>query len=455
MIIRNASFKNIHGHISRKLVFQRGVNVLTGINGSGKTSFLNAIAWTLSPQSLQGGFPAAYLLSTMQFGEITITFKLPGIRMHQRVTAEHLGDTIAVSARGVDDTLTIPVPPPDENIRLSGLRAQQEAADVVTAHLNERRTNLVLQYLRRLPGPLYVPLDRRWHVTEESRYPVSRSRRILSISNLPIQEVLAYADRAYRREQLLTARLNDDLRSKLVASLFEPPPESFQLRQSQVSPTKEMRTQRARISSTLTRLGIPDAQRKAIALFDTMERTAEPLQGLDLANMESDHPQFQALVNWIIYSAPFAERLNRLVAFIEQYEVDRLSTTTSSRSFLASVNRFLADSGKSIEFSDAGVLEVRLLNGKTTEASNLSSGEIQLLILFTFLHFRFEQQEEFTIIIDEPELSLHLEWQNRYLEAITEANHHAQFIVATHSPEIAAPFEDRIIDISPPMRTNA
>ena len=454
MIIRDASFKNLHGHISRELEFQRGVNILTGINGSGKTSFLNAIAWTLSPESLQGGFQAAYLLSTMQFDEIVITFKLPGTRKHQRVTAKHLGDTITISARDIEGHLTIPVIPQEDHIGLRGPRGQQEAADVVASNLGENRTNHVLRYLGDLPGPLYLPLDRRWHVTDDSRYPLPRSRRIITVSNLPVHEVLGYADRVYRREQILTARLNDDLRNKLVASLFEPPAESVRTGHTRVSPTEEMRIQRESISSTLTRLGLPDAQQKSIALFNTLELAAEPLQGLDLANMESDHPQFGALVKWIIYSAPLAERLNRLVSFIEKYEADRLTTTEPSHSFLKSVNSFLADSGKSLEFSDTGGLVVRLPNGQRTGASNLSSGEMQLLILFTFLYFRFEQQEEFTIIIDEPELSLHLEWQNRYLEAITEANRSAQFIVATHSPEIAAPFEDRMIDTSPPLDAN-
>ena len=89
------------------------------------------------------------------------------------------------------------------------------------------------------------------------------------------------------------------------------------------------------------------------------------------------------------------------------------------------------------------------LMGRIQVLPTCHPGELQLLTLFAFLYFLFDQQEEFTIIIDEPELSLHLAWQSRYLEAITGANSRAQFIVATHSPEIAAPFEHRIVDISP------
>lgn len=92
---------------------------------------------------------------------------------------------------------------------------------------------------------------------------------------------------------------------------------------------------------------------------------------------------------------------------------------------------------------------VELPSKQEVPAAHLSSGEMQLLTLFTFLYFQFEEQEEFSIIIDEPELSLHIAWQSRYLESITSANPQAQFIIATHAPEIAAPFRDRTINLSP------
>ena len=144
-----------------------------------------------------------------------------------------------------------------------------------------------------------------------------------------------------------------------------------------------------------------------------------------------------------------------MVPLIEDYERKRLVATQPTRAFLQSVNGFFNDSGKELRFSAHDVLTVLLPNGLEARATNLSSGELQLLILFAFLYFRFKQREQFTIMIDEPELSLHLEWQSRYLQAITRANKYAQFIVATHSPEIASPFEDRIIDISPPRGIRA
>lgn len=455
MLIKRASFKNIHGHITQELKFWSDVNILIGVNGSGKTTFLNAIAWTLSPESMQGGFQAAYLLSTLEFDEITITFTVPGIRKHQRVSAQKTDDTVIIYARGVTGELQIPVILQDDRISPTRLNGSEEAAEIIARHLDQHRTNAVFQYLSQLPGPLYLPLDRRWPETEEPRYRRSRRRRIISVGNLPINEVLGYADRVYRREQLQVAQLNDELRTKLLASLFEAPDRFEFSHRVNVSPMQELKSQRESIAPTLSRLGLPDAEKVANRYFDTLEDTAKKLEGLDLDNIGSDDPLYSTWVNWVIHSSPLAERTKRLMPLIQDYEARRLSATKSSRSFLESVNGFLGDSGKQLEFSDTEILAVRLPNGQKTGAASLSSGELQLLILFTFLYFHFEQQEQFTIIIDEPELSLHLAWQSRYLHAITKANQHAQFIVATHSPEIAGPFEDRIIDISPPRNTHA
>ena len=449
MIIKRASFKNLHGHIDRDLVFERDVNVLIGGNGSGKTTILNAMAWTLSPESIQGGVQAAFLLSNLEFNEISIAFTLPGTRKYQRVTALNTGDAIRISARDVEGELRIPIIHDDDPPRLIHHRGGEEAGELIASALNEQRASPVLRYLSRLPGPLYLPLDRRWPETEESRYQRPRNRRIISVGHLPINDVLVYADRAHRREQIATDRLNYELRNRLLASLFEEPDMSPLHRNLRVLPVQEIENQRQRIVSTLDRLGLPDAEKETEGFFNTLEETVRELEGHDLDSIGPEDPLYMTWVNWVIHGSPLAARVERLVPLIEEYEKKSLFATKSSRSFLESLNGFLHDSGKKLIFSEPDILTVELPNGRNTGAANLSSGELQLLTLFTFLYFRFGQEEEFTIIIDEPELSLHLLWQSRYLEAITDANPRAQFIVATHSPEIAAPFEERIIDISP------
>ena len=50
-------------------------------------------------------------------------------------------------------------------------------------------------------------------------------------------------------------------------------------------------------------------------------------------------------------------------------------------------------------------------------------------------------------IADEPELSLHIDWQERLTTSIAELNKNAQIIFATHSPDIVGAHAENIIDM--------
>jgi len=49
------------------------------------------------------------------------------------------------------------------------------------------------------------------------------------------------------------------------------------------------------------------------------------------------------------------------------------------------------------------------------------------------------------IIIDEPELSLHIDWQRELVSAMQTVNPQLQMVLATHSPDIMAELRDDYI----------
>ena len=77
----------------------------------------------------------------------------------------------------------------------------------------------------------------------------------------------------------------------------------------------------------------------------------------------------------------------------------------------------------------------------------LSSGEKQMIIQVYELLFR--AQSDTLVMIDEPELSLHMMWQMNYLKNLTEiANLRGfQCIVATHSPQIFNSLWSKSVDL--------
>jgi ABC-type transport system involved in cytochrome c biogenesis ATPase subunit len=76
------------------------------------------------------------------------------------------------------------------------------------------------------------------------------------------------------------------------------------------------------------------------------------------------------------------------------------------------------------------------------QPSQLSSGEQQILVLAYEVLFRSEPGT--LVLIDEPELSLHVVWQDTFIDDISRmgAVRDLQFILATHSPSLIGGRED-------------
>ena len=64
----------------------------------------------------------------------------------------------------------------------------------------------------------------------------------------------------------------------------------------------------------------------------------------------------------------------------------------------------------------------------------LSSGEKQMLVIL--LTVLVEDQQPYVLFMDEPEVSLHIEWQKQLLSIIMQLNPNVQVILTTHSPAV-------------------
>ena len=86
--------------------------------------------------------------------------------------------------------------------------------------------------------------------------------------------------------------------------------------------------------------------------------------------------------------------------------------------------------------------------GDELEASQLSSGEQQLLLMFCYAFTAQDQPSVF--IVDEPEISLNIKWQRQLLRALAEITHgtETQFIFASHSLELIAQHRNSVVEIS-------
>lgn len=98
------------------------------------------------------------------------------------------------------------------------------------------------------------------------------------------------------------------------------------------------------------------------------------------------------------------------------------------------INPLFKYTDKEIEIDDASNELVFRQGGITLRLNELSSGEKQILIIL-FRLFLMEQKS-YIVLMDEPEISLHIEWQRKLIDVMRSVNPNCQMIISTHSPSI-------------------
>lgn len=118
--------------------------------------------------------------------------------------------------------------------------------------------------------------------------------------------------------------------------------------------------------------------------------------------------------------------------------------------YTAQINEFFASTHKKWDETSE---EVRFLleGNKTISFQELSSGEKRLLLLL--FSIRMQKQEEIITFWDEPELSMHIDWQRSLIRIARTINPSAQLIIATHSPSIIYEgWEKRVVNMEDLLR---
>lgn len=86
--------------------------------------------------------------------------------------------------------------------------------------------------------------------------------------------------------------------------------------------------------------------------------------------------------------------------------------------------------------STSGILVMDEASGHRIPLSRLSSGEKEILILF--YNLLFENADGAVVLVDEPEISLHIAWQRMFIDDLRKIAllRNLTVILATHSPQI-------------------
>ncbi len=140
---------------------------------------------------------------------------------------------------------------------------------------------------------------------------------------------------------------------------------------------------------------------------------------------------------------------NRMIAMLTSGDPEAQAKATEAATlktrFLDQVDELFAETGKRIDRTSNELSFIQY--DEKLSPYLLSSGEKQiLLILLTALT---EDQQHYVLFMDEPEASLHFEWQKDLIALVRELNPNAQIVLTTHSPAlIMNGWEDAVTEVS-------
>lgn len=236
--------------------------------------------------------------------------------------------------------------------------------------------------------------------------------------------------------------LDDELRQEVILNALTFVPSDPFAMEGELSrgQMEDFRTKVEGIENLVGVLGVPsdDVRERVDAFATEMENLAKRLAGgfgRGAKKSRARDDAGQALLTWMANKAQI-DRILGLFEKVEEYVDRRGKLQSRLDNFIELVNGFFVQTHKSVVVSEKGRLEVGLATGDTRSLDALSSGERQIVVMLAHLALNRQLDTAGVFIVDEPELSLHISWQEKFVEAVRKASPSTQLILATHSPAI-------------------
>lgn len=446
MRITSIEVTGLHGFISDKLVFDSELAIIVGMNGAGKTSILN-----LTANLLKLDIPN---LAKTHF----VNFELKGRVGSKAFTmdASRLKDGIEITIRQSGrligrHPLVMPArsdyPFDDRAARFAYDRAIRRSYDM----LSESK---VSKYLKDNAKLTLVKLDRTLFAEENDGLTALESpsvaRRLASQEVIdPIERVSQVTSDRYNAYRVASRKHSDDLMRQILLQLFKSPASIFDERS-----TKQTKLSAQQIDAIRKKLvKMPyfaeggDVASKINDYFSLANSSLEIQKSRD-AKRRGDEKDF---IRMLFRDFEFPRIIGLLNAFEAFERADSASRQELDR-FERLVNTFLIEGGKEVFFSEKEALLRFRLKGSSDPIgrpiAELSSGERQIVTVLTYLAFMAGPNSIF--VVDEPELSLHLSWQMKLVDALMQLRPtEGQLILATHSPEIVGKYRKSVVKLEP------
>lgn len=132
--------------------------------------------------------------------------------------------------------------------------------------------------------------------------------------------------------------------------------------------------------------------------------------------------------------------INNIKETVEKLDSIRASMMAPIDAIQTTINKIFQNNGVKI-----GTVISPVDAAKAVKSDLLSAGEKQML---SFICYNALVKNSI-IIIDEPELSLHVDWQRELFRILKNQKTNNQFVIATHSPFIYSKYPNKEVNINP------
>ena len=187
--------------------------------------------------------------------------------------------------------------------------------------------------------------------------------------------------------------------------------------------------------------------------FDVIRSVDRPLLNSEMISKvdlslvtELDWQLFQLQRKYLDYQVNIG---NRIIAVLQSGEPDAAQKAQAlsepKKMFQDIVDDLFRETGKTI-IRNANEIKFNQI-GEVLQPYQLSAGEKQMLaILLTVL---VEDNQPYVLFMDEPEISLHFEWQKQLISLVLRLNPNIQIIMTTHSPAVVMDgWTDRVTEVT-------
>jgi predicted ATP-binding protein involved in virulence len=425
--------EKLFGVFDHKIKFktEENITIVIGENGLGKTVILEAL-----DAFFNGQYSFFY---NIDFDSFSLCFDNDYVWLLTKKNNKSNSLDIAQYKRGEPLTSTpkkYSLPSDNSNVKELSLRMASRRRALLEFELGHRYTTDLLEHSPELYDQLMFELaEPKYHLHSRKRKKNDTMPKWFeeNINNINVKLIetqrLITLDRNNKKNHKLQNSLSiysEELKSKIESARKESTKVTLQL--DSTYPSRLIEKIRKGSSETFQDLNSAlqklDSRRKFISSTGIVVNSNDS----ELTQIKEEQKD---LVNTLkLYIDDSHKKLNPFDSLAEKIDLFRKIINKRFKHKVLVVNE-----------KDGMVFESSIISDKSGKAQNipqskLSSGEQNELILFYKLIFNTEDGD--LILIDEPELSLHISWQNKFINDLKEVTSltDVSIVIATHSPDI-------------------